>query len=92
MCLLIGFLMSLIDDVLSIINLNFDLHLAQIYSFQLEIKETTVRNTKIWSYGWDDQLRTTRYNKRAAVNFHIPKIPFLSSDIPSSSGVLWQSS
>ena len=79
-----------IDDVLSINNPDFENYLGQIYSPELEIKDTTESNTSasyldlLLSIGRDGQLRTCLYDKRDDYNFHITKFPFLSSNIPSS--------
>ena len=59
---------------------------ACIHSFSF----TTESNTSasyldlLLSIGRDGQLRTSLYDKRDNLNFHITKFPFLSSNIPSS--------
>ena len=80
-----------IDDVLSINNPDFENYLCQMYSAELEIKNSTESNTSasyldlLLSIGRDGQLRTSLYHKRYDYNFHITNFPFLSSNIPSSS-------
>ena len=71
-----------IDDVLSINNPDFENYLGQMYPAELEIKDTTESNTSA-SY-WDQQLRTSLYDKHDDFNFNITNFPFLSSNIPSS--------
>ena len=79
-----------IDDVLSIKNPDFDNYIGQMYSPELEIKDTTESNTTasyldlLLSIGRDGQLHTSLYDKRDDFNFHITNFPFLSSNIPSS--------
>ena len=79
-----------IDDVLSIDNPDFENYLGQMYTPELEIKDTTESNTSasyldlLLSIGRDGQLRTSLYDKRDDFNFHITNFPFLSSNIPSS--------
>ena len=77
-----------IDDVLSINNPDFANYLGQMYPAELEIKDTTERNTLLptWIYSCRSrgQLRTSLYDKRDDFNFHITNFPFLSSNIPSS--------
>ena len=79
-----------IDDVLSINNPDFVNYLGQMYSPELEIKDTTESNTSasyldlLLSIESDGQLRTSLYDKRDDFNFHITNFPFLSSNIPSS--------
>ena len=79
-----------IDDVLSINNPDFENYLSQMYPPELEIKDTTERNTSasyldlLLSIGRDGQLHTSLYDKRDDFNFHITNFPFLSSNIPSS--------
>ena len=78
-----------IDDVLSINNPDFENYLGQMYSPELEIKDTTESNISasyldlLLSIGRDGQLRTSLYDKRDDFNFHITNFPFLSSNIPS---------
>ena len=61
-----------------------------MYPPELEIKDTTERNTSasyldlLLSIGRDGQLHTSLYDKRDDFNFHITNFPFLSSNIPSS--------
>ena len=61
-----------------------------MYPAELEIKDTTESNTSasyldlLLSIGREGQLRTSLYDKRGDFNFHIPHLPFLSSNIPSS--------
>ena len=66
-------------------------YLGQMYSSELEIKDTTESSTSAASYldlllsiESDGQLRTSLYDKRDEFNFHITNFPFLSSNIPSS--------
>ena len=79
-----------IDDVLSINKPEFENHLGQMYAAELEIKDTTESNTSAYylnlllSIERDGQHRTSIYHKRDDFNFHITKLPFLSSNIPSS--------
>ena len=80
-----------IDDVLSSINNpEFENNLGQMYPVELEIKDTTERNTcasyldLLLSIGRDGQLHTSIYDKRDDFNFHITNFPFLSSNIPTS--------
>ena len=79
-----------IDDVLSINNPDFDNYLGQMYTAELEIKDTTENNTfasyldLLLSIESNGQLRTSLYDKRDDFNFHITNFPFLSSNIPSS--------
>ena len=79
-----------IDDVLSINNPDFANYLGQMYSAELEIKDTTESNTSasyldlLLSIESDGQLRTSLYDKRDDFYFHITNFPFLSSNIPSS--------
>ena len=61
-----------------------------MYPAELEIKDTTESITSasyldlLLSIGRDGQLHTFIYDKRDTFNFHIKKVPFLSSNIPSS--------
>ena len=79
-----------IDDVLSINNPEFENYLGQMYTAELEIKDTTESTTSasyldlLLSIGRDGQLHTSIYDKRDDFNFHITNFPFLSSNIPSS--------
>ena len=79
-----------IDDVLSMINPEFENYLVQMYPVELEIKDTTERHTSasyldlLLSIGRDGQLHTSIYDKRDDFNFHITNCPFLSSNIPTS--------
>ena len=79
-----------IDDVLSINNPEFENYLGQMYPVELEIKNTTERNTSasyldlLLSTGRDGQFHTSIYDKRDDFNFHITNFPFLSSNIPAS--------
>ena len=79
-----------IHDVLSINNPEFDHDLGQMYSAELEIKDTTERMTSasyldlLLSIGRDGQLHTSIYDKRDDFNFYITNFPFLNSNIPSS--------
>ena len=78
-----------IDDVLSINN-PFENYLGHMYPAELEIKDTTESNTSasyldlLLSIESDGQLRTSLYDKRDDLNFHITNFPFLSSNILSS--------
>ena len=84
------FIYRYIDDVLSINNPDVENYLGQMYSAELEIKDTTERNTSasfldlLLSIGRDGQLNTSLYDKRDDFNFHIINFPFLSSNIPFS--------
>ena len=66
-----------IDDLLSINNPEFDNYPGQIYSVELEIKDTTERSISAFyldlllSIGRDGQLHTSMYDKRDDFNFHI---------------------
>ena len=79
-----------IDDVLSINNPDFENYLGQMYPADLEIKDTTESITSasyldlLLSIESDGQLRTSLYDKRDDVNFHITNFSFLSSNIPFS--------
>ena len=81
----LNFTYRYIDDVLSIINPDFEM-----YPPGLEIKDTTESNTSasylnlLLSIGRYDQLRTPLYQKSDDFNFHITKFQFLSSNIPPS--------
>ena len=85
---------------MSINNPDFENYLGQMYSAELEIKDTTESNTfasfldLLLSIGRDGQMRTFLYYKRDDFNFHITNFPFLSGNIPSSPayGVLSHSS
>ena len=78
------------DDVLFINNLEFESYLGQIYSGELEIKNTTESFTSasdidlLLSIGKDGQFNTSIYDKRVGFNFRITNFPFLCSNIPSS--------
>ena len=79
-----------IDDVLSINSTSFENYLGQIYPAELEIKDTTESTASasyldlLLSIGRDGQLHTSVYDKRDNFNFHITNIPFLRSNVPSS--------
>ena len=79
-----------IDDVLSINNPDLENYLGQVYSPELEIKDTTEGNTSasyldlLLSIGRDCQPRNSLYDKRGDFSFHITNFPFLRSNIPSS--------
>ena len=79
-----------IDDVLSINNPDFENYLAQMYSAELEIKDTKKIITSasyldpLLSIESDGQLRTPLYDKHDDFNFHIINFPFLSSNITYS--------
>ena len=79
-----------IDNVLSINDPDFENYLGQMYTAELEIKDTTESNTSasyldlLQSIESDGQLRTSLFDKRDDFNFHIINFPFLSSNIPSS--------
>ena len=65
----------------------FENFLGQMYSPELEIKDTTehfcfLQCTWIYSIGREGQLHTSLYDKRDDFNFHITIFPFLSSNIP----------
>ena len=76
-----------INDVLSINNPDFENYLGQMYSAELEIKDTTESNTSAFLdllllIGSDGQLRISLNDKRDDFKFHITNFPFLSSNIP----------
>ena len=79
-----------IDDVLSIDNPHFENYIGQMYPPELDITDTTESNTSasyldlLPSIGRDGQLRTSLYDERDDLNFHITNFPFFSSNIPSS--------
>ena len=79
-----------IDDVLSINSPEFENYLGQMYSVELEIKDTAESNTSasyldlLLSIGRDGQLHTSIYDKCDDFNFHITNFPFLSSNIQTS--------
>ena len=79
-----------IDDVLTINNPDFENYLGQMYTPELEIKDTTESKTSASYFdfllliGRDGQLRTSLYDKRDDFNFHIKNFPFLSSNIKPS--------
>ena len=81
-----------IDYVLSINNPDFENYLGQMYPAELKIKDTTESSAStsasyldlLLSIESDGQLRTSLYDKRDDINFHITNFPFLSSNIPSS--------
>ena len=79
-----------IDNVLSINNQEFENYLDQMYTAELEIKDTTESITSasyldlLLSIGMDGQIHTSIYDKRDDFNFHITNFPFLSSNILSS--------
>ena len=81
---------SIIDDVVSINNPDFDNYLGQMYPAELEIKNTTESNTSasyldlLLSIGMDGHLSTSLCDIRCDFNFHITNFPFLSSNIQSS--------
>ena len=74
---------------MSINNQYFENYLGQMYSAELEIKDTTESNTfasyldLLLSIESDGQLRTSLYDKRDDFNFSFTNFPFLSSNIPS---------
>ena len=78
-----------IEDVLSINNHDLENYLGQMYTPDLEIKDTTESNTSasyldlLLSISRDGQLHTSLYDKRDDFNFHITNFPFLSSNISS---------
>ena len=71
---------------MSINNPEFEHYLGQMYPAELEIKDTTSASylDLLLSIGRDGQLHTSIYDKRDDLNFHFTKVPFLSSNIPSS--------
>ena len=79
-----------LDDVLSINNQEFENYLDQMYTVELEIKDTTESTTSasyldlLLSIGRDGQLHTSIYDKGDDFNFRITNFPFLSSNIPAS--------
>ena len=89
-CAILNFTYRYIDDVLSINNQDFENYLGQIYSAELEIKDTTESNISasyldiLLSIESDGQLHTSLYDKRDDFNFHITNFPFLRTNIPSS--------
>ena len=78
------------DDVLSIDNPEFKNYLGQMYTIELEIKDTTESNTSasdldlLLSTGKDRQLLPSIYEKRYNFNFNRTNFPFMSRNIPSS--------
>ena len=79
--------MHMYNDVLSIQNPNFEIYLDQLYTVELEIKNTTESNTfasyldLFLSLGRDGQLHTSINDKRDDLNFHIASFKFLNSNI-----------
>jgi hypothetical protein len=85
-----NFTFRYIDDVLSLTNSRFGDFVDRIYSIELEIKDTTDKDTsasyldlhlEIDSEGW---LRTKLYDKRDDFNFSIVNFPFICSNIPAA--------
>ena len=80
------YILRYIDYILSINNPDFENY--QMYPVELEIKDTTKRNTfafyldLILSIRRDGQLRTFLYYKHDDLNFHITNFPFLSRNFP----------
>ena len=78
------------DDALFINNPEFENHLSQMYTAELEIKGTTESTTLasvldlLLSIERDGQLHTSIYDKRDDFNFHITNFPSMSSNIQSS--------
>ena len=79
-----------INDVLPIINRDFENYLGQMYPTELKIKDTTESKTfasyldLLLSIGRYGKLRTSLYDKHDDFNFNNTKCPFLSCNIPSS--------
>ena len=81
-----------INDVLSINKPECENYLGQMYPVELEIKDTTERESitsasyldLLLSIGRDGQLPPSIYDKHDDFNFHITNFPFLSSNIPTS--------
>ena len=75
---------------LSINNPDFENYLGQMYSAELEIKDTTENNNStayldlLLLIRRDGQLRDSLNDKRDDFNFYVTHFPFLSSNIPSS--------
>ena len=85
-----NFTFRYIDDVLSLTNSRFGDFVDRIYSIELEIKDTTDKDTsasyldqhlEIDSEGW---LRTKLYDKRDDFNFPIVNFSFICSNIPAA--------
>ena len=87
----LNFTYRYIDYVLSINNQEFENYLGQMYPVELEIKDMTESNTSasyldlLLSIGRDGQLHTSINDKRDDFNFNFENVPFLSSNIPTSS-------
>ena len=70
-----------IDDVLSIINPEFENYLGQMYPVELEVKDTTETNTSasyldlLMLIERDGQLHTSIYDKHDDFNFHKLSVP-----------------
>ena len=79
-----------IDGVLWINYPDFESYLRQMYPAEIEIKDTTETKFSVsylillLSIGRDGQLRTSLFDKRDHLIFHITNLIFLSSNIPSS--------
>ena len=79
-----------IDDVLSINNDQFHLHVDSIYPDELEIKDTTECSTSasyldvLLKLDSDGKLTTQLYDKRDDFNFSIVNFPYLCSNNPAS--------
>ena len=72
-------------------NPDFENDLSQMYPAELEIKDTTESNTSssyfdlVLSIEKDSQLQTSHYEERDDYKFRITKLPFMRSNIQSSS-------
>jgi hypothetical protein len=79
-----------IDDVLSVNNNQFQLHVDSIYPGELEIKDTTEFTTSAWyldvllKLDTNSKITTQHYDKRDDFNFSIINFPYVCSNIPAS--------
>ena len=79
-----------IDDVLSLNNPLFSIHIDDIYPAELEIKDTTDAHDHasyldlLLSFDQTNRLQVKLYDKRDDFNFQIVNFPFICSNIPQS--------
>jgi hypothetical protein len=79
-----------IDDVLSVINNQFQSHVDSIYPNELEIKDTTESFTSasyldvLLKLDTNGKITIQLYDKRDDFNFSIVNFPYLCSNIPAS--------
>ena len=84
------FIQSLLSTGRKRLASQFNFTYTSMYPPELEIKDTTERNTSasyldlLLSMGRDGQLHTSLYDKRDDFDFHITNFPFLSCNILSS--------